>query len=292
MKCQVLLPTSKIDRTGLTFMIILAVFSIIANSILLFSIVRLNLSGRPTFKFCIWMCACDLFMSFVLQPLTAYVSTISNDSCTVTHIAVQCMTHGLCEFSGLMITFVAIERYCQLRNQQNVNENGRSKRAKHRIIFAIVFSFIIACLSALSSISMFLFEFHMALSAFNFSVLTIITLMYAKVIYSLNLAAGHVNLHITRVSLTVAILMGILLVCHIPSYIVYPMYLHRKYKINADITESLTVAMLFVTQLAAVNSILQVLVMIISSKEVREYVKARIYCLLECVTSTNVVDSA
>ena len=132
----------------------------------------------------------------------------------------------------------------------------------------------------------------MALSAFNFSVLTIITLMYAKVIYSLNLAAGHVNLHITRVSLTVAILMGILLVCHIPSYIVYSMYLHRKYKINADITESLTVAMLFVTQLTAVNSILQVLVMIISSKEVREYVKARIYCLLECVTSTNVVDSA
>ena len=292
MKCQVLLPTSKIDQIGLTFMIILAVFNITANSTLFFSIIKLNLVGRPTFKFCIWMCACDLFMSFVLQPLTAYVSTISNDTCTVADVAVQCMTHGLCEFSGLMITFVAIERYRQLRNQQNVNEIGSSKRAKYRIIFAIFFSFIIILLSTLSSVSMLLFEFHITVSTFNFSVLTIVTLMYVKVIYSLNLAVGHVNQHVTRVSLTVAILIGILLVCHIPSYIVYPMYLHRKYKVHADIGTSLTVALSFVTQLTAVNSILQVVVMTISSKEVREYVKARIYCLLDCIRSNNAVDSA
>ena len=295
MNCQSVVLTERTYKYGynidLASNIILAVSNIAANGTLLYSVVKLNLSGKPTFKYCIWMCICDLLISFVLQPLTGYVYAFSHDACAVTDVALQCMACGLFEFSGLMTALIGIERYRLVRKRHNATDDGSTQRAQGLIILALIFCLLLVLLSVLSSIYMLLFEFQLVISAFNFSILLTVTILGIKGLYSLNINAGHINHQLTaRVSRHVAILIAMSIIYYIPIYIVYPMYLYRKYKIKAEITRPMTSAMLLVTPFPIMNSILQAIMMIVSCKEVREYVKAMFCQFSACSRSNNVVD--
>ena len=297
MNCQSVVLTERTYKYGyqidLVSNILLAVSNMTANSTLLYSITKLKLSGRPTFKYCIWMCICNLLVSLVLQPLTGYVFAFSHDTCEVTDVALQSMAYGLYEFSGLMIAFIGIERYRLLRQRHNARENGSKQTTQGFIIFALIFCLLLVLLSVLSSVYMFLFEFQLAISAFNFSILITVTLMGIEGLYFLIITAGHINHQLTaRVSRQVAILIAISVICCIPIYLVYPMYLYRKYKRKAEITRPMTSAMLLFTPFPIMNSILQAIMMIVSCKEIREYVKVILRQFSTCVRSNTVIDVA
>lgn len=291
MTCQSLLPTnrsySKVDRIGLTMNILLAISGIATNSILLHSIIKLDLSRKSTFKFCVCMCVADLLIALTLQPLTAHASTIHDAKCTVYDVVIQCMAHGYCEFSGLMMALVALERYRQMRNHQNTNQPLNTHTVHRLIITALSLCLLIVLISALSSYYMFLFEFQTALSNLNFIVLIIEVCAYIKGIHSLKNAVAHVNSHLTaRVSRKVIILTTILVLSFIPTFIAYPFYTYQKYSARIEITPSMEFAMSLIVPLPVINSTLQAVIVMISSAEIQNHVTAELRRILGCVSGT------
>ena len=294
MKCQSLLPTTRSysngDRINISINIILAIVSLTVNGTLFHSIIKLKMSQRTTFRFCLYMCVSDFLISLILQPLISYVSALSENICTAYDVLIQCMAHGFYQFSGFMMTLVAIERYYQLGNRQNTDEHFNKRTANRLIILALVLCLFLVLCSGLSSFYMFLFELQAVLTAINLSIFIAVMILYIKGIRLLRnaVAPTNNNLLVNRVSRKIVTLVVILVLCYIPMFIVYPLYLYRKYKLSKDIDPYMTIAMSFTVPLPVVNGILQPALIIIASKDLRSHVKARIGRLFSCVLRINV----
>ena len=283
MTCQTLLPANrsyaKGDRIAMASNILLAIAGIASNGVLLHSIVKLGLSRKSTFMFCAWMCIADLLTSLTLQPLTAYASTIDEATCTVYDVVIQCMAHGYCEFSGLMIALMGMERNRQMRSHQNAHQPLNIKTAQRLIIIALSLCIFLVLISALSSYYLFLFELQTALSIFNFIILITVVSSYIAGIYSLKRAIVDINSQLTaRVSRMAILVTTILVLSYVPILITYPLYIYQKYRANVQVTSPLNIAMSLIVPLPVINSILQAVLVIISSKEIRNYVTGKLLC--------------
>ena len=58
-----------------------------------------------------YMSMSDLMISMILQQLMAYTSANGDENCTVHDVIGQCLASSLCEFSGLMMMMIAVDRY-------------------------------------------------------------------------------------------------------------------------------------------------------------------------------------
>ena len=184
MLCQSLFPTERSyangDSASLIFNITLCIFNLTANGSLIYALVKLRLINRPSFLFYFSMSLSDFLISLLLQPMMAYTATLQDNNCTPSDVVAQVMAHSFCEFSGLMMTLIAVDRHFQMRRKENWNLIMSLSRARQFIVACSGFCLIIAALSALSSLYSFIYEFQLVLSIVNGSVMVIVMYIYIR----------------------------------------------------------------------------------------------------------------
>lgn len=285
MKCQSLFPTERSysngDGTTFALKVIIFVCNIIANGGLLYAIIKLQLTRRPAFIFYSFTCLSDLLISILIQPLMAYTATLPIKSCTILDVIAQCLAHSLCEFSGIMLTLVAIDRYQLMRQKQNWHLIMNKRRAFECVLVSFFVCIIVGVLSVFSSLLSFVYEFQLVLSAINAIILLIVLFIYIRGYIHLTNSVNDLNADVgQRVAKFIAIILAIMALCYIPTFIVYPWYLYNRYKAqHADYKESAFMVVLL-SPLVIINSFLSALVLINSSQELHRFFQAKIHALL------------
>ena len=289
MQCQSLFPTERSYANGntasLIFNIILCISNLTANGSIMYALTKLRLIDRPSYLFYFSMSISDFLISLILQPMMAYTATFQDNSCTTFDVVAQVIAHTLCEFSGLMIMLIAIDRHFQMRRKENWHVIMSSSRARQCIVACSGFCLIIAVVSALSSFYSFIYEFQLILSVVNGSITVIVMFVYIRGYCHLRNSVASLSTNLgLRVAKYITIILVIMAVCYIPTFIAYPMYLYERYAIKSKNYKTTAAVAFLVSPLIVINSFLSAVVLINSSNEIRGFFKQKIDTLF-CLTN-------
>lgn len=190
MKCYTIFAKeASIDKdksvAGTVINVLVLLLNIVTNSSLIYAILKLKLTRKPTFVFYLFMGINDLIIAVVLQPLVGYLSSQNINMCTPLDVIGQFLAHSLCQFSGLMMTFVAFDRYLHMKLLINYNSSMNSKKAYTLVFVAFIACLLIAASSALSSIYRFVFIFQVILTTINIIVLVAVFVVYLRTFHYL-----------------------------------------------------------------------------------------------------------
>ena len=295
MRCQSLFPNKRSltngDLSGLIFNIATCIINLSANGSIIYAILRLRLNTKPCFMFYLSMSISDLLISLTLQPMVAYTSTLQDKKCTFDDIVAQVLAHSLCQFSGLMMMLIAVDRYFQMRRKNNWHTLMSRMRARLCIAACLGLCLILALISALSSLYAFVYEFQLVLSIANGGILVFVMLVYIRGYCHLRNSIVEFNTNVgLHVAKYIAFILVIMAVCYIPTFIVYPIYLYRRYAAGSMNYKGAASLLGLVSPLVIVNSFLSAMVLMNSSKEIRGFFKQRLDTLL-CRTRGQVVSS-
>ncbi|XP_065054650.1 uncharacterized protein LOC135683342 [Rhopilema esculentum] len=266
MKCQAIYPvgTSRNGGSaiGITICIITSLFNVMSNSTLVYSLVKLKLLHKATFIFYFFMTLSDLLIAAFLQPMVSYIETVSKQSCTITDIVGQFLALTLCEFSGLMITLVAIDRYYQIVLVQNYVTFMSKSKALVLVLLAAIICTIVGTVSVIASFWLFIYEFLLFLSVSNAMILLTVCITYLKGYRELHSRVTASNRAIEiRIARHIAALLVAMSVCYIPTFAAQPLWVYSKYKAKHGPSTTVTLFVSSVAPLVIVNSILNTIIL-------------------------------
>ena len=160
---------------------IISCSNIFLNSVLIYAILKSQTVLNTSYKLILFLTISDLFVGVLTQPLFTVVLLTDHQKATCAcGIAAQCIGYSTCQFSGLIICIISLDRYMHMRYLNRYNIYMNNKVAKRLVGSAIV---IVVCLM-LSSIFVALYrgfyEFHTVVLAVETVLMISVSVLYTS----------------------------------------------------------------------------------------------------------------
>ena len=266
---------------GKVINVLVLFLNIVTNSSLIYAILKLKLTRKPTFVFYLFMGINDPLIAIVLQPLVGYVSSQNINMCTPLDVVGQVLAHSLCQFSGLMMTFIAFDRYLHMKLLTNYNYSMNNKKAYTLVFVAFVLCLLIAASSALSSIYRFVFTFQAVLTAINIIVLLAVFVAYVRTFHYLRVhifadATGVITRADIKVAKYIILLLITMIVCYVPNFISLLVWLYQKYHSSLSPNKFAVMVLGFSSTMVVANSFINSILLVLSNLQLRQFFRFKL----------------
>ena len=263
---------------------LVSILNISVNSTLIYLVFKLRLWGKPTFVFVVFMSISDVIIGLGPQSLVGYLILVPGSGCRKIEILAQSLLHSLCEFSGLMINLITIDRYLHIRFLNNYNRYMNRHKALVMVVVSVVICLLLAALSTVASITNKLFQLQVVLMTINTCMLIAVCALYVICYYRIrnrtralqNLTTQGIRRNDLHLAIGILLIFVTLLICYLPNFVTMTIWLYQKYYI-AGKQKSVTTAILsYSFILVVLNSSLNALILMYTDRRIRTFLKSKI----------------
>ena len=268
--------------------------NIVLNSFLIYSFSKLKQLSNVSYKFLFCLSISDFCVGFLLTPLSTTVMLIDEGTTScVLELVCQSPVLITCQFSGVMIMIITIDRYIHMRYLQKYNLYMTSKMAYLLIGGNFFISICLIVSSNFASLYDRVFEFQAGLIALDTTVSAIIFILYFSTYKSvssrvqdlqasfkdvagkpvakrtaLQSKSGPHNLTLAKTMIFVLISV---LICYFPFFVIEFIHSYVKYIKRKAPGEVLGTLLLWSYIFICTNSYLNVIIFVSRHKTIKQF---------------------
>lgn len=277
------------------------------NLALIYGLWKLNLLRKTSYKFILCMCIGDACVGLFTQPTFSTLLLLKNAKNQCLHeIVAHSIQTAFCQFSVLMILVITMDRFIHMTYLTRYNIVMTRRRGFLLIISNLMITIMIALINMIASVYGFQFEIHMTTIAINTIIFIFIFVIYSKTYLAirsrvqdshlircnlpgskmmtamdgrrLNLVKPEKYQHHHYFGKAMVFVLLALGGCYLPYFIIitYTSYLRFYAQKGVPIDNWKTVCLFWSMQLVYLNSTVNSIIVIFSSKQLKTFARNRL----------------
>ena len=271
---------------------IISLINIAINSFLCFAIFRLKLLKTISYRLVLFLTISDLCIATIEQPLatSGYLHAYHGAKRAYKlQLVIQFGAFSLCQFSGIMIVIMAIDRYLHMKYLNRYNTVMSNKRAYILISINLLSSLMCGISYTLSSVYGFFFYMNTVLLFIDLTVLLSSFFIYLRAFMTLrsHVASSEIasarsqSKGTTTRRADLQFMKGILLImlslsfCYMP-YFILGIYISFLRRAGDSVSLSLTIALYWTMEIVFLAPSMNALIFFMFSKKLKDYLFEKI----------------
>ena len=255
------------------------------NLFLCYAILKLRLLNRTSFRFILALTISDLCSILILEPLyiVQYTSAFKgNISSHNWQLVTQFCGFSSCQFSGVMILMIALDRYLHMKYLNNYPSVMTEKRSTILILINAATSLICAILFTISSIYGFFFYVNIVYLFADLAVFLTCYLVYLQAFLTLraNVADSNIRNDTSRNNIRradvkfakgVLFIMLALSICYMPYFITSIAVALEKRNRNNGVNQSLAAGLYWSMELVLAVPFINTILLVSFNKKLKNF---------------------
>ena len=270
----------------MVFNFISSLINIFSNAFLLYTVRKLKLGTRVSYRFVVALAISELVVGATIQPLfsVVYADTFASKfHATTLHVAVEATAVVPVQFSTLMILLISVDRYLHMKHLNLYNVYMTRRRGNILIICSVFVSILLGILSILASLYEFYIPVSIGVISTDAIVFSALMICYIKAYLSVRKRVAATEVlngtakGISRVDMQFAkailVIMASLALRYIPYYIFA--FLVAK---ESSLQNGIIFAHFWSTQLLFLGACTNVVILFGFNRKLRNFLSLRIRC--------------
>ena len=292
MRCETLHPNqntlSKPNVYALVTMnIIVGISNIVLNTTIAYSLWKTKMIKTISFKFVFLLSISDCMIGLAVCPVIVSLLIMQQQPfCVLEHFA-QSLTFMICQFSGIMVVIITLDRYLHMKYLTRYNTHMTKRRASFLIGMNLNSCFVTGVVLTLATMNGFIFQFEVVLVSVYSALVCVIFLLYSKTFLTLRQRVNEMStIHSksrndaeSRQKAELIFAKGMIFVllctalCYTPCFLSGTIWAHRKYVKKEEPPQWLHSTLFWTCVLMYANSSFNPIAMLTFNTRLREYVR-------------------
>ncbi len=279
--------------------VLIAITTISLNFTVALSIWRLKMLETLSYRFIFYLSISDCLVGLGVTPIILSLLLLQKKSFCILEYLAQSSTFFVCQFSGVMVVIITVDRYLHMRYLTKYNTYMTKRRASALVWLNLTSCFVTAGALTFATIAGLVFQFELVLVIIYCVLVFAIFFLYTKTYLSLRNRVHHLpSVRKSRVSSTekkqrFEVIFGkgmifVLLttgVSYVPCFLTGTIWGYTKYVCKEEPSSMLHLALFWTIILMYSNSTFNPIIMLSFNRRLRRYIKSKLRSSWYCINN-------